>query len=703
MASLLDLENFAFHMDEKGIGWLKITVPNECFNVLKRDCIDEMHRVLDAIEKRKTLKGMVIHSGKPDSFIAGADINMLDACADAKSAEALAREGQQLFDRLAALPFHLVVAIHGICLGGGLELALACHSRIGSYDPKTRLGLPEVQLGLLPGSGGTQRLPRLIGLPNALDMMLTGKQVRAKKAFKIGLLDDLASPQQLLDVAARHALTPKPVRRRDWKKWCLTENVMGRKLVNYFAKKKALAKTRDNYPAIERIIEVADFGLREGLKSGLHFEAKQFGQLLMTPESAALRALFFMITASKKHEEGELPALQSVGIVGAGLMGAGIALVSASKANFYVLMRDLDENALLSALNYSYTRLMKKKQRGFLRQPEVNTLMHRISVSKDIHSLKNADMVVEAVFEDLELKKSVLADVEAHCSDSTIFASNTSSLPINEIAKGAKRPKQVIGIHYFSPVEKMPLVEIIPHKTTSQQTINVALSMVKQQGKTPIVVSDTAGFYVNRILVPYMNEAARILLEGEAIEHIDDALLDFGFPLGPFQLLDEVGLDIGAKISPVLLAAWGERFAVPDIFTPMLSGERRGRKSGKGFYLYNRKQKKVDKSVYDVLSITLSPSFSSHQIAMRCVLMMLNEAARCLDEKVIKTAQDGDIGAVFGIGFPPFLAGPFHYMNAIGIERVVALLESHQSLYGERFAPCARLINMAKEQLVFKC
>ncbi len=383
-------------------------------------------------------------------------------------------------------------------------------------------------------------------------------------------------------------------------------------------------------------------------------------------------------------------------------MGAGIALVSVSKANFYVSMRDLSEDALLGALNYSYTRLMEKKERGFLRQAEINALMHRINVSKDIHALKNADMVVEAVFEDLELKKAVLADVEAHCSNSTIFASNTSSLPIHEIAKGAKRQKQVIGIHYFSPVEKMPLVEIIPHKTTSQKTINVALAMVRQQGKTPIVVSDTAGFYVNRILVPYMNEAARILLEGETVENIDDALLNFGFPLGPFQLLDEVGLDIGAKISPILLAAWGQRFAVPDIFTPMLSGERRGRKNGKGFYVYNGKKKKVDKKVYDVLSITLSPSLSSHQIAMRCVLMMLNEAASCLDEKVIKTAQDGDIGAVFGIGFPPFLAGPFHYMNAIGIERVVALLESHQSFYGERFTPCARLTNMAKQQLVFK-
>ncbi|OOF07047.1 multifunctional fatty acid oxidation complex subunit alpha [Salinivibrio sp. MA440] len=699
---------FTLTIADNYIAWLTIDVPGESMNTLQASFVEGVSAVLDQLEGNQSIKGLVIHSGKPDNFVAGADVRMLEACESAEQASEIAGQGQALFSRIEKLPFHVVAAIHGPCLGGGLELALACHSRVATDWDKTRLGLPEVQLGLLPGSGGTQRLPRLIGVPDALDMMLTGKQLRAKKAKKLGVIDDCVPNTVLLDVAEALAQKSKPKRSRTWQSWMLSGNSVGRNLVFDQAGKKARAKTRGNYPAADAILAVVKKGLDKGLKTGFAEEARQFGELVMTPESKSLRSLFFATTAMKKENgaDAEPGQVERVGVLGGGLMGAGIAHVSVAKAGYPVRVKDVSEDGILNALRYSYALLNKKRKRKQISKAELQATMMQLSGDTQATTLSNADVVVEAVFEDLSLKHRMVQEMESITSKDAIFATNTSSLPIHQIAEGSQRPEKVVGLHYFSPVEKMPLVEVIPHQGTSDKTISTVVELARKQGKTPIVVGDSAGFYVNRILAPYMNEAARVLLAGETIEHIDNALLDFGFPVGPITLLDEVGIDIGAKIAPILTQELGKRFEAPDVFDVLLNDDRKGRKTGKGFYRYDAskkgsKGKQVDKKIYSLLNIKLNASLSGHEVAQRCALMMLNEAARCLDEGVIRSARDGDIGAIFGIGFPPFLGGPFRYMDHIGIERVVSLLQAHQNRYGERFAPCERLLAMAKEGDVF--
>ncbi|HIF9336319.1 TPA: fatty acid oxidation complex subunit alpha FadJ [Photobacterium damselae] len=700
---------FTLTIDDDKLAWLKIDVPNEKMNTLQDCFATEISQVLEQLEASSDIKGMVIYSGKPDNFVAGADIKMLAACETAEQAQQLATTGQELFTRLENLPFHVVAAIHGPCLGGGLELALACHSRVATLDDKTRIGLPEVQLGLLPGSGGTQRLPRLIGVANALDMILTGKQLRAKKAKKMGVVDAVVDSEILLTVAKEIALEHKPKRQSSWQNWAMGGNPLGRSVVFDQAKKKTEQKTRGNYPATTAILEVIKHGLDKGLSQGYALEAQRFGELVMSSQSKALRHIFFATTAMKK-EQGSLEQahpLTHIGVLGGGLMGAGISHVTATKAGLPVRIKDVHNDGVLNALNYNYKLLSKKRDRKIISKAQLQKQMSMLTGGTDFIGFNQLDMVVEAVFEDLALKHQMVRDIETHSKPDTIFATNTSSLPIHQIASAAQRPEQVVGLHYFSPVEKMPLVEIIPHQgtelggATSQQTIETAITLAKKQGKTPIVVADTAGFYVNRILAPYMNEAARLLLEGEPIEHIDRSLLDFGFPVGPITLLDEVGVDIGAKISPILLAELGERFQAPDLFDTLLNDGRKGRKSGKGFYLYNGKKKEVDKQVYQLLNLEPEQHLAGQDLALRCTLMMLNEAVRCLDEGVIQSARDGDIGAIFGIGFPPFLGGPFHYMDNLGLDRVLDMFIDYSHKYGERFAPCEGIVMRAENKQSF--
>ncbi|WP_241909890.1 3-hydroxyacyl-CoA dehydrogenase NAD-binding domain-containing protein, partial [Vibrio sp. 10N.261.55.A7] len=452
-----------------------------------------------------------------------------------------------------------------------------------------------------------------------------------------------------------------------------------------------------NYPAADAILEVIRHGLEKGLTKGYELEAKRFGELVMTEQSKALRSIFFATTEMKKENGSSAEPLKThqVAVLGGGLMGAGIAHVSTSKAKLPVRVKDVSNDGVLNALQYNYKLFEKQRKRRIISKAQLQSKMMSLSGGIDFERFNQMDVVIEAVFEDLSLKQQMVADVESNAKDSTIFATNTSSLPISKIAEKAQRPENVIGLHYFSPVEKMPLVEIIPHQSTSEETISTVVALAKKQGKTPIVVKDSAGFYVNRILAPYMNEAAEVLLSGEPIEHLDKALLDFGFPVGPITLLDEVGIDIGAKIVPILVEELGERFQAPDVFDTLLNDGRKGRKANKGFYSYKGKKKDVDKSVYKLLKLTPEVRQSEKDIAIRCTLLMLNEAVRCLDEGIIRSARDGDIGAIFGIGFPPFLGGPFRYIDKLGVKTVVEMLNQHAEKYGNRFAPCDGLLTRA--------
>lgn len=700
------MENtFKLTRRDDGIAILSMDVPGETMNTLKAQFGPEISTLLTQIKADPLIRGLVLISGKADSFVAGADISMLDACNTAEDAKALSQQGHVVFNELASLNIPVIAAIHGACLGGGLELALACHQRVCSDDGKTVLGVPEVQLGLLPGGGGTQRLPRLVGITTALDMMLTGKQIRPKQALKMGLVNDVVPQSILLQTAIEMALAGKRAGhsvKKSLLNQLLEGTSLGRNLIFNQALKQVAQKTQGNYPAPAKIIDCVRQGFAKGIQKGLEVEASHFAQLVVSPESQALRSIFFATTDMKKESGAEGAVARKITkavILGGGLMGGGIASVTTTKAKIPVRVKDINEKGLSNALAYAYKLLDKGVKRRHMTPAVRDNLMALMTTTTEYTGLKDADIVVEAVFEDLALKHQMVKDIERECSEHTIFASNTSSLPISQIAEAATRPQNVIGLHYFSPVEKMPLVEVIAHATTSPETIATTVAFARKQGKTPIVVKDGAGFYVNRILALYMNEAAQLLLEGQSIEHLDKALVKFGFPVGPITLLDEVGIDVGAKIAPILEKELGERFKAPAAFDKLLKDDRKGRKNAKGFYQYGQSSKQtkaVDQSVYAVLGIKPGSDKDPKALAERCVVQMLNEAVRCLDEGIIASARDGDIGAIFGIGFPPFLGGPFHYIDRLGASKVVNMLEGYQRQFGDRFAPCARLKAMAE-------
>ena len=691
----------------EGVAILWIDVPGETLNTLRLDLIAELERKLQEVGADPSIRACVLASGKSDSFIAGADISMLEGVRSAEEGAELSRRAQAAMDRVATFSKPVVAAIHGVCLGGGLELALACHGRVASTHDKTRLGLPEVQLGILPGAGGTQRLPRLIPLQEALDLLLSGKQLRAAKAKKLGLVDDAVEAPILLEVACRRALnlatTGKAAAKKadsfDFQQWLLSGNPLGRYVVFEQALKQVRRKTKGNYPAPEAILAVVRKGLEKGLEQGLKAEAEAFGRLLVSPEAGALIGIFRAQTALKKDsgldgDETKAEVVEKVGVLGAGLMGSGIAYVSAN-AGMAVRLRDRDDASLLRGLSQVRRICDERLRRKSLTRSEAESLMTRVTATPSLEGFRSCEVVIEAVFEDLEVKKQVLREVEALGNDTLIFASNTSSLPIGQIAAGCKRPENVIGMHYFSPVDRMPLLEVIVTPQTAPQVTATAVELGKRQGKTVIVVGDGAGFYTTRVLVPFLNEAAFMLHEGVAVEQIDRALVEFGFPVGPLKLSDEVGIDVGYKVGKIVHQAFGDRLSPPPGLERLVKAGRLGRKNGKGFYLYPPHGKGVDSSVYADLGVQSGKELAREEIAWRCTLQLVNESVRCLEEGVLRSARDGDIGAVFGLGFPPFRGGPFALVESLGARQIVERLEAFAKQYGERFAPASLLVEMA--------
>lgn len=711
----------ALRIDRRGdVAILIMDVPGESMNTLKEDFTQEFAEAFAHLEKDASVKAVVFASGKKDSFIAGANIDMLDACTSAADAEKLSRDGQRAMNRIADFSKPVVAAIHGACLGGGLEVALACHARVASDSHKTKLGLPECQLGLLPGAGGTQRLPALIGVQAALDLLLTGKQVDGKKAKKLGFVDEVVPAAILLDVAVKHA--EKLAKEGHHKKppsffeqlgdkdalaeLALAHNPLGRKVLFDQARKALHKKTRGNYPAQDRILDVVKAGLEKGLEGGLDAEAKAFGELVMSAESKALRSIFFATQALKKDNGTNDPdakprAITHVGMLGAGLMGAGIAYVTTAQAKTPVRLKDRDAKGILAGLKYVREIVDERVKKKRMNRMDADQLMTLTTGTTDYSGFSACEVVIEAVFEDLVLKQTMVRDVEK-ANPNAIFASNTSSIPIAKIADASAHPENVLGMHYFSPVHKMPLLEIIVTPKTSNEATATCVELGKKQGKTVIVVNDGPGFYTTRILAPLMNEAAHLLAEGVAIETIDRSMLDFGFPVGPIKLTDEVGIDVGAKVGKVMLEAFGDRMAAPAGMERLIADDRKGRKNGKGFYLYGGDKKGVDESVYTVLGVKPdNTSVSADDVAWRCTLQMVNEAALCFQEGILRSARDGDIGAIFGLGFPPFRGGPFRFVDTVGAKEIVRRLRHYEQTVGKRFAPAPLLVAMADKGLGF--
>ncbi|MGM0576468.1 MAG: fatty acid oxidation complex subunit alpha FadJ [Myxococcota bacterium] len=716
-------EALGMEVRDDGVAMVTFDVPGQGQNTLKEEFNDSFLDLLDHLERDEKVRAAVFTSGKPDSFLAGADVGMLGGVKTAKEASALSRSAQEVMDRLASLRVPVVAAIHGPCLGGGLELALACAARVCSDSPKTKLAVPEVQLGLLPGAGGTQRLPRLVGVSTALDMLLTGRNIRPKKARSMGLVDEVVRRSILEDVAVEYAVMLADAREQDeapgrWERFgdalkeyasaegaqklALEENPLGRRVLFQQARKRTLGKTRGNYPAAERILDVVEIGLDEGMDAGLDAEAKHFGELVVSPEAAELMYLFQASTALKKDPGVDAKGVKArpvrtVGVLGGGLMGSGIAYVSVEKAKADVRIKDKDVEGVNAGLRSVWKLWGEKVKRRRLSHHDAEQKMSRITGTTGLDGFRKCDMVVEAVFEDADLKRTLFSEVEPLLHEDAVLASNTSSIAITELAEGLKRPQNFLGMHYFSPVEKMPLLEIIVTEETSDEATATAVAFGKKQGKTVIVVRDAPGFYTTRILAPYMNEAVRILSEGVPIEHLDKALLDWGFPIGPMALADEVGFDVAAKVGPILRESYGDRFAAPAGMEKLFEEGRRGKKNRFGFYAYDKGDKEPDETVYETLGVDADNRLDPELIAERCALLMVNEAAWCLDQGVLRSPRDGDIGAVFGLGFPPFRGGPFRYMDARGAAAVVRRLDNFAARFGARFEPAPLLRKKADD------
>jgi len=695
-----------------GIAWLDLDIEGEPVNMITKETRADLETALDRVGADADVRAVVLISRKPDSFIAGADINEFAALRSREEAHALARTGQELVGRFERLGKPVVAAIHGTCLGGGLEAALACSYRIATDHPKTRLGLPEVQLGIIPAAGGCQRLPRLIGARAALDMILAGKQLPARRAHRWGIVDELVHPaildQVAKEVAMRLAAGWIPRRARTaLGGYVLDRNALGRRVVFATARKKLLKKTGGHYPAPAAALRAVEHGLDHGVEAGLDIEASLFAELAVGEVSRNLVRIFFATTALKKDAGVEGPevtpkSVANIGVVGAGFMGAAIGGVAVTGAGVDVRMRDTSLESVGRGVRASRQLLRDRLERRRISRYEFRRLERMVSGGTGWEGFRRADLVVEAVFEDEAVKHEVLQEVERHVRDDCVIATNTSTIPIQRLGTVLERPDRFLGMHFFSPVEKMPLLEVIVTEATAGWAAATAVALGRRMGKTVIVVRDTPGFWVNRILGPYLIEAGRLMQEGVTIPTIDRCMTRFGFPVGPVTLLDEVGLDVARKASSVLFEAFGDRMQPTEGLSRLIEDGRLGRKSGRGFFIYERgKRRDIDESVYEIVGAAPDSQVSKEDVQARLVFALLNEAARAIDDQVVRSPRDGDVGAVFGIGFPSFRGGPLRYLDELGAQHALQMLEELAQKYGERFAPCPRLQQMAAHEQSF--
>lgn len=696
------------HIEQRPDGVVVVTLdhPAKPVNTLSPAVVKEFESTVAPLLDDDRVRALVVVSAKKDTFIAGADLEVIEGLGEAEIS-AMSRSGNALLERIFTSSKPVVAAVHGAALGGGLEVALACHYILASDDPRTVLGQSEVMLGLLPAGGGTQRLMERVGLVAALPMLLTGQRIRARRARKIGLVDAITTPGGIAETGARAALamadgTLKRTPRAKTLMDRLAATPPGRALVLRAARKQVARQTRGLYPAPPAILDCVETGLKQGRVAGLAKESDYFGKLAVTPESRNLVRLFHAMNEAKKPAAGTRARdVKKLAVLGGGFMGAGVASVSLGLCP--VVVRDLSDEVLGRAAKTVDDGLKKQVRSGAIRSAEADRRRSRLLLTTDLVDIDGADLVIEAVFEDLELKRRVLAEIEGRVATTTVFASNTSALPIGQIAAHAHYPERVVGMHYFSPVPKMPLLEIVVAEKTARWAVDTARAFGTAQGKTCIVVKDGPGFYTTRILAPYLNEAVLLVEEGAAVEDVDRAMKDFGYPVGPLALIDEVGIDVGAHVARDLGRAFADRGlegsgAMPRLFEAGLEG----RKNGRGFYLYPAGKKKgpkpVNSRVYQLLGGAGRRRVAAAEIQDRLALLMVNEAVHCLQDGIIGSARDGDLGAILGLGFPPFRGGPFRWVDSSGRGRIVARLEALAAAHGERFRPAGLLAEVVENR-----
>lgn len=706
---------------EDGVLFAFIDNPNDRVNTLSEPVISEIEAVLDQVGTDHFAKALVFISSKKDSFVAGADIRDFDKMSEPGHAREILTRVHALFNRISNLHFPSIAAINGACLGGGFELALACHFRIATDSSKTILGLPEVKLGILPAAGGTQRLTRTAGIKRALPLMLTGKNLSAKEAKSLRLVDILVYPEDMPETVKRCVpfLRKKFPRKVSYPAvfsldWLLKTVPPVRKLYFDAARRRVARQSDDHYPAPFSIIGCVEAGIAGTMSDGFKAEIEALGPLVLSPQSQSLRRLFFAGTALKrKHYGAEPRQVNRLAVIGGGFMGTGIAAVSA-QSGYRVAIKDVSREKLSISLKDTWKSLDRWTRSRKLNPVKRDMLYSLVVPTLDYANLAGAGLVIEAVFEDLAIKHQVLREVESVTSPESIFASNTSAIPISLIAEASIRPENVIGMHYFSPVQKMPLLEVIITEHCADWVLATAVSVGRKQGKTVIVVKDGPGFYTTRILIPFMFEAIKLIEEGAAVEQVDAAIRGFGFPVGPLKLLDEVGIDVAAHIALELEEFLAHRgLHAPPALESMVKSGYAGKKKGAGFYDYQPRlidrmgiagfepSVPVNSNIYGFFDRGGRKIVDPSQIWKRLVYLMINEAAMCLQQGTISGPEDGDVGAVFGLGFPPFLGGPFRYLDTAGIGQVVSEMENLSATQGPRFEPAPILVHMAEHEEKF--
>ena len=706
MMKNIQMKYFNLSVDEKGIATLLFDTPDSNVNVLRFEALYELEQIIINMHDDKSIKALFIESAKKGIFIAGADINEIKAFKDSAETVEKLRHGQEIFNALEDLPFPTLAMIDGACLGGGLELALSCTYRIATNDTHTRIGLVEVSLGIIPGLGGTQRLPKLVGFTKAIELITASKRLKGDKALKLGLVD-ASVPSGYLGFKKEEfskeiltgTLKAKVEKTRQGIKWY--EKLSPVKMfIASMARVSVEKQTAGHYPAPLKAIDVMEKTLTMSLREGLKVELEVFEPLATSQISKNLIELFFTSEALKKEtfSKGKAKKVENAAVVGVGTMGSGIAWILTHK-DIPVRLSARKMQSVASAMSKMIKSFENIKRRGRLTDREIDLKMDRITHTTTMEGFTGIDLVLEAVSEDPSIKKKIYETLEATVKEDTVIATNTSSLNITDLVKETQHPKRFVGMHFFNPVAKMPLVEVIAGEQTSDDTISTVIKLAKRLGKTPIRVSECAGFLVNRTLLPYLNEAALMFEEGEDIDHIDTLLTDFGMPMGPFTLADEVGIDIGEKVSAILHEAYGERMTPSPLLGKMIAKGWLGKKTGKGFYTHKGKSKEHNEQINELH--TSNSMLKENAILERTILIMVNEAARCLEEGVVDNARYLDMAMVMGTGFPAFRGGLLRYADAEGLESIVSRLRKLEEQYGERFAPAESLVRMSENEETF--
>ncbi|MCE9614298.1 MAG: enoyl-CoA hydratase/isomerase family protein [Lentisphaerae bacterium] len=674
--------------------------PGAAANVLSREVLQALDGALDWVAAQPGLRGVVFLSAKPTIFIAGADVKQLAALDHDDALRAMIREGQRVFARVGDLAVPSVAAIHGACLGGGCELALACDYRVASDDHRTRIGLPETSLGIVPAWGGCTRLPRLVGFPKACDLILGAKRLAPKPALRAGLVDAVVPREALLTMARRLVAKGRPVRKR--------HGVVNQALIAggiaRVVSRDLEHRTRGHYPAVYRALDAMRRGLRVSVAESQRLEEEAVVQLAVTPTCHNLMRVFFQQERAKHLRLDNAhppPRLERVAVIGAGVMGAGIAqwLSAHERA---VILKDVDVDRVRQGMATIATLYREAVRHHVLEAVAARAGLDRLAPTAVEVPLAGTELVIEAAVENMTIKQEIFRRLGEATPAETILATNTSALSVTELARVVRHPERVIGVHFFNPVHRMQLVEVIVGAQTAPAVVDRVLRFVQEVGKLPVVVQDRPGFVVNRILMPYLIEAGHLFEAGAPVARIDEAMLDFGMPMGPLRLIDEVGVDVASHVAGHLSACFGARMAVPAVLSAMVAAGQLGRKRGSGFYRHaGGNRARPHAALAKHVRNREAAGLDEDALVDRMALLMVNEGARCLDEGVVGEAQDVDFAMIMGTGFSPFRGGPLRYADGRGIVNVVRELDRLAARVHARFEPCERLRRMAEREETF--